>query len=414
MTRLNSSGQTADSTAASQWLLSSVAVMLLSIAGHANVTLKPLVISTYVSFLGITRSGAGFIVGIEAAATALTIALVVSVLDRLGRRRTLIVAAVLMVVGNSLSALAHSINEIAATRLIAGIGHGAAQAVCAAAIATFVGAERVSALVAVTVAIAGMGLMLLIPWMQGSLGSPPLFFAMAALVVLPLVFMRWLPMRPSEGVRHIDTAAGTAQRRVLIAISLAAASFFYLSVGSFWPYATEFGKLAGLTYQKASGAAAVAHLAAVVGSVVVMLFGKHIPKQVGVTTSIVGAIAAQALLLSDSDDPGIFMLACVGFMFCWGVFYPLFMGFLSELDRSGRANGYFYTLAMVAFAVGPTMGGAVIALGDHPDGRLTNLLWMSLLCQIPALAVVFAMSTHDRRTRSAALEREEAMSKCSA
>lgn len=406
--------RSSESLAASRWLLSSLAVMVLSIAGHANVTLKPLIISTYVSFLGITRSGAGFIVGVEAAATALTIALVVSVLDRLGRRRTLLVAAVLIVVGNSLSALAHSIYEIAGSRVIAGIGHGAAQAVCAAAIATFIGAERVSALVAVTVAIAGMGLMFLIPSLQGSLGAAPLFLAMAALVAMPLAMLRWIPISLSEGVQQIEAVGGTTERRVLIVISLAAAAFFYLSVGSFWPYATEFGKLAGLTYQKASGAAAVAHLAAVVGSVVVMLFGKHISKSVGVSAAIVGAIASQALLLSRSEDPSVFMLACVGFMFCWGVFYPLFMGFLSELDRSGRANGYFYTLAMVAFAVGPTMGGAVIALGGQPDGNLTNLLWMSLLCQIPALAVVFAMSTHHRRTREAGHQRRGEMSKCSA
>lgn len=411
---LHSAMKSSDSLAASRWLLSSLAVMVLSIAGHANVTLKPLIISTYVSFLGITRSGAGFIVGIEAAATALTIALVVSVLDRLGRRRTLLVAAVLIVVGNLLSALAHSVYEVAATRMIAGIGHGAAQAVCAAAIATFIGAERVSALVAVTVAIAGMGLMFLIPSLQGSLGAPPLFIAMAALVVLPMALMRWLPTRPAEGARQIDAVSMTAQRRMLIAVSLAAAACFYLSVGSFWPYATEFGKLAGLTYQKASGAAAVAHLAAVVGSVIVMLFGKHISKSVGVAAAILGAIASQALLLSRSDDPTIFLLACVGFMFCWGVFYPLFMGFLSELDRSGRANGYFYTLAMVAFAVGPTVGGAVIAIGGQPDGRLTNLLWMSLLCQIPALAVVLAMSTHNRHTRETEHARQEALSKCSA
>src|SRR5690606_4043086 len=109
MTRLHGALQSSDSMTASRWLLGSVAVMLLSIAGHANVTLKPLIISTYVSFLGITRSGAGFIVGIEAASTALTIALVVSVLDRLGRRRTLIVAAILMVIGNSLSAMAQSV-----------------------------------------------------------------------------------------------------------------------------------------------------------------------------------------------------------------------------------------------------------------------------------------------------------------
>lgn len=414
MTRLHTAMKSSESPASSNWLLSSLAVMVLSIAGHANVTLKPLIISTYVSFLGITRSGAGYIVGVEAAATALTIALVVSVLDRLGRRRTLIVAAVLIVVGNTLSALAHSIYEIAATRLIAGVGHGAAQAVCAAAIATFLGAERVSALVAVTVAIAGMGLMFLIPSLQGSMGAAPLFIAMAALVALPMAMLRWIPVRPADGVRQIDAANGTARRRVLIAVSLTAAAFFYLSVGAFWPYATEFGQLTGLTYQKASGAAAVAHLAAVVGSVIVMLFGRHIAKSVGVAAAILGAIAAQALLLSRSEDPNTFMLACVGFMFCWGVFYPLFMGFLSELDRSGRANGYFYTLAMVAFAVGPTLGGAVIALGSQPDGNLTNLLWMSLLCQVPALAVVYAMSAHHRRAREAELERQGAMGKCSA
>ncbi|MBI1199000.1 MAG: MFS transporter [Phenylobacterium sp.] len=377
------------------FVLGALAVMALSVASHANVTLKPLLISTYVTFLGVGRSGAGYIVGAEATATALAIVTVVSLLHRLGRRRTLFVAAFLIVLGNLLSMLAHTPYEIAAARAVAGVGHGAAQAVCAAVIAGFVSAERVSALVSVTVALAGMGLMFAVPAAQGAVGAWPLFASMAGLMALPLAMLRWIPGAGAAAPARTAAAARIA-RPGLVALSLGAAFFFYLSVGSFWPYATEFGMQSGLAYPAASAAAALAYLAAVVGSTGVMVLGHRIPKSFGVGGAILGAMASLGLLQGGGGTQAVFMAACVGFMFCWGVFYPLFMGFLSELDRSGRANGYFFTLAMASFALGPTLGGAVIDLAGGAHGDLSNLLWMSLVCQLPALGIVYAMSAFRR------------------
>lgn len=375
--------------------MGALAVMVLSVASHANVTLKPLLISTYVAFLGVGRSGAGYIVGAEATATALTIVTVATLLHRLGRRRTLFVATFLIVIGNLLSTLAHTPYEIAAARAVTGIGHGAAQAVCAAVIAGFVSAERMSALVSVTVALAGMGLMFAVPAAQGMVGAWPIFAGMAALIALPLAMLRWIPGAGATAPARTAAAAPIAHPG-LVALSLGAAFFFYLSVGSFWPYATEFGMQSGLTYPAASAAAALAHLAAVVGSASVMLLGDRIPKSFGVGGAILGALGSLGLLQGGGGTQAVFMAACVGFMFCWGVFYPLFMGFLSQLDRSGRANGYFFTLAMASFALGPTLGGAVIDLGGGHKGGLSNLLWMSLVCQLPALGIVYAMSVFRR------------------
>jgi len=368
-------------------LLAALAVMVLSIAGNANVTLKPLIISSYVSFLGFDRSSSGLLVSCEAAATGLSIAIAVNLLDRVGQSRMLLGAATLVVLGNLLTILAPGHIAVGAARIVAGTGHGATVAVCAAAVARFAGAERISAFVAAAVGIAGTGLMLTIPVLQGAYGAWPLFAAMALLIVAAMPVWRWLP-RPSGTVAGNARTAMPPNRGAAIWISLAAAAGFYLGVGGFWPYAAEYGRLAGLSYQQASQAAGLAYMAAVAGSACVMVLGRHVARSPGMAVSILGAVGAQAVLLMRSHDPLAFRIACTAFMFFWGIFYPLLMGFLSELDRSGRANGYFATLATAAFAIGPALGGLVIGLGRHAGGDLTNLLWVSMASQTAALIIV--------------------------
>lgn len=371
--------------------LGAMAVIALAIASQSDVSLKPLMTSTYVTFLGFSRSIAGFIIAAEATAGAITVAVVVSLLHRLRSGRTVVLSAALVVLGNALSCLTDAPYPIAGARILAGVGHGAMAAVCAAAVATFARAERVSALVSVSVALLGTGLMIGIPLAQGVAGSMPLFIVMAVLVIPPLVMLRWIPRNDGKTASLAAGPVSADRPRTLVIAALVSGTFFYFSVGSFWPYAAEFGKLAGLSYQEASLGIAGATVAAIAGSMSVMFASARFPKWLGLGGAVIGAMVAQALL-AGGREPWLYNAACIGFMFCWGVFYPLFLGILSELDRTGRANGYFFTLAAAATAVAPALAGLVIGIGAGPGGNLNNLLWMSISCLIPALGVVVALA----------------------
>jgi predicted MFS family arabinose efflux permease len=369
-------------------------LLLAFIAANANLNLKPILISSYVGFLKLSPSFAGYIVGIEAGISAIVMALAAMLLMKVGAQRMYLLAAGLIVGGNLLSLAAHSFISLALARFIAGIGHGAASAVCAAAIATFASPARISAAVAIVVSIAAMGLMFVIPWMQSLAGIDPLFLAMALLVVPPLLLLYWFPRMSPEANDLQRSSSDSLPFGAVILISMISVGAFYVSVGSFWPFVGEIGKSAGLDYRHASDVAAIAYIAAMAGALAAAFLAEYLRRQILTAASIIGALATQIVLLESPENATVFAACTIAYMFFWGLLYPVFMGFSSEVDPSGRMNGYIGMLATIGIAVGPTLGGAVVGLGATPLEGLHNLLWMSGAFLTLSLLLVYAMQRH--------------------
>jgi len=376
------------------------ALILTALAGNASVSLKPILIGSYVEFLKYSASTAGYMVSAEASAMSLSTAVTAMNVDRWGRKQWTFTALVIIVAGNVLSLFVRSPAALAMARALAGIGHGMALAVTAACIASFSQPDRTAGIVTVGVSALGIVLIFLVPWAQAEIGIQPLFGLMALVAFPSLLLLRRMPMgHVNGGVQELATPRLTdlmGERNVVI--TLAAVAFFYLSVGSFWPFAEQVGRAAGLTYAASSRVIAFAEFASVLGALVAIWLGDRFGRLLPIGCSLTLAVAGLAGLLLVPDQPVVFSVAAIVYMFAWASMYPFLLGFASQLDPSGRVNGLVFSLSLIGLAVGPGVGSTIIMIGSV-DGRsnIANLIWMSVFCLVASFAVLYAIRREGQR-----------------
>lgn len=373
------------------------AVIFIALAGNASVSLKPILIGSYVEFLKYSAANAGYTLAAEATAMSLGTALAALFVGRWNRRRMVIVALIMIALGNLLSIFTHSMAALAVIRAFTGLGHGVALAVAAASIACFRQPDRMAGVVTVAVSALGMSLMFFVPWAQHSERIAPLFWTMGSMVLPPLLFLGAIPQGLKSAHRSLEFEPGykkeaSAGPSPIIVITLIAVGFFYISVGSFWPFAEQLGRNAGLSYEDASRVTAFAAMAAIFGALTAIALGDRFGRMLPIGGSISVAIAGLSLLLSFPKDPTIFSVVVIAYMFCWATLYPFLLGFASQLDPSGRVNGLVFSLSLIGLAIGPGLASAVISIGMPAGGsNLTNLVWMSVICLLPSFALVYAI-----------------------
>jgi predicted MFS family arabinose efflux permease len=382
------------------------AVIFTALAANANVSLKPILIGSYVEFLKFSASSAGYVLAAEATATSVGTALAALCVNRFSRRHLAIAALAIIAIGNLLSFNVGDIAVLAAVRAFTGLGHGIALAVTAASIANFKQPDRMAGVVTVSVSLFGMCLMLFIPWAQSFVGIQPLFLVMAGLIIPSFLLLSWIPAKVGSMI-VLDSSSGSGQANShphshrhsearLIWITLVAAGFFYVSVGSFWPFTEQLGRAAGLDYQGATKVTAFAAMAAVLGALTAIALGNRFGRSIPIGFSISASIAGLVLLLRFPHSPFVFSTVAVVYMFCWATLYPFLLGFASQLDPRGRVNAFVFSLSLIGLAVGPGLASGVMAIGV-PDGgsNLTNLVWMSALCLLPSFALLYAVRKHE-------------------
>lgn len=359
------------------------AVCSAAIIVNADVALKPLLLASYMEFWNYGAQHAAYLIAIEASATAGATALTAAFVARVDRRRTMLLALLVIALANGLSLAVSSFVTLAGARALAGLGHGAGLAIVAASIATFRQPDRAAGAMTMAASVAGTIMMFVIPLAQAAFGAKPIFWVMAALALPPLLFLRALPVR-GDDARNVSAPQASLLRPIVL-LSLLVAAFFYLSVGAFGPFSAQLGRDAGLTYQQSGQVLGFAGVASLLGAVIAVVVGDRFGRAAPVLLSVLGASSALVALLIFPQSPLAYLFSVPAFFFCWASVYPYLMGFASLLDPSGRVNGLFFTLSLIGFAAGPAIGGLLTSLSADTRQGLSYVVIFSLVCLIPAL-----------------------------
>lgn len=346
------------------------AVVLVAMAGNANVSFKPILIASYVEFLHYSASTAGYLLSVEATATSVGTALGALFGRRFARPRLLVTALAAIVLGNLLSLEVRGFVPLAAVRAGTGLGHGIGLALTAAFIADFAQPDRAAGIVTVGVGVLAVSGIYFITWAQQYLGLPPLFLTMLGFALLPLLLLRRIPrMRAVDGTMP-TAAAAQAPRPAIVWMTLVAVAFFYLSVGSFWPFAAQLGRYAGLSYQGAAHVVLMAAAAGMLGGLTAIVVGDRLGRVLPISLSMAAALVGLLVLWAFPTRASVFAPVVIIYIFSWATMYPFMLGFASELDPTGRVNGLIFSLSLVGLAIGPGLGSAVITLGATRSSRL--------------------------------------------
>jgi predicted MFS family arabinose efflux permease len=353
-------------------------------AGAANLTL-PLWLGATVEGLGASERAVALVASGELGCLALAALVAAPRLGRVSRRALAVAGLAGVALGNAGAALAPSLAVLAAARALAGLGAGVAMAAMNATAAGTALPERTYALVFVLGGAGCAGLMLAMPLWSEPYGTAGAFGVLLAgtLAVAPLA--AWMPPHPPAP--EDGNAPDGFPRGAAVVAALAASLLVTIGLDALWPFAERIGRRAGMS------AEAIGALLAATSLVVlaVAAFASWLGVRVGRAAPLAAGFAvfsAAALALGHARSPAVFapavLLLGAGFFFT----QPFMMGAIATLDRQGRVNAAAGALMTVGAAVGPAVGGVVVADGAG-YGRLG---WLAAGCGLGTLALIGAVA----------------------
>ncbi len=340
----------------------------------------PLLVGAVIDGLGLDARQAGLLGSVEIGAMAVASLLLAPRVGVIPRRAVAISSAAVVTGAHLLSAIPDEIALLLSLRLLAGLGEGCIYAIANAVIASSVDPDRLYARVTLVGALAVAALFLAIPYAielwahRGAFGS----LAAVALFCVPLLF--WLP-RSRAGVVRIEHRDGVLLRGSSLAVL---ASAFVLSVGegAIWAFVERIGGHVGLSIDEVGVVLAITTVAGVSGAGLAAWLGTRFGRTIPLTFGM-AAIGAASMVLAYAGSPAAYVGAELAYNTAYLFVAPFLLGTAAAVDEQGRVAAATGGMVLVGGALGPAVGGALVAWGSYPP-----LGWLVLACGALAISLI--------------------------
>lgn len=378
--------------------LTYLSIVLLGLAGHASMGIKPVLLGSYVNYLGFSPEQAGYVLSSEMTATAISTLGIALKIKYWNRLIVALAAISTILIGNLLSLLATDVVGLSAIRFITGVGHGAAIATMVAAIAGTSQPERLSGLYTISAMACASVFAFTIPQFQEAIGINGLYLIMGLIVLPCMLFIKFFPRyapKTNDNAEKTQNPTGDIDYK-LVGLSLFACAFYYIGVGGFWPYAEQIGRAVGLSYKAAIEVVGYATIASIFGAITAVVLGSRLGRLLPLAFCLVMQTLVLIGLILFPESHSMYFLATLIYMYCWLMFFPYLLGFMSRLDTYGRANGLLIAINAMGYAVGPAIAAYLTSLGSGQSGdNIDNVIWLGIFCFIPSFLILAAVKKYE-------------------
>ena len=335
--------------------------------GPAAIILMPLIVGGLVDSYGFSEQQAGAIATAEGIGLVLGLLTAAFWVRSVNWRIALLAGLAVYAALNFGSSLIEGYTGILALRFLSGFVGGGVFAIIVAALGDNREPDR-----AFGIAQAVQGLVMGVlfagaPVLMAASGINTLFYLMAGLAVVTMVF---LPRFPRRGVSNygtefpekVDPSSGPVP--IAMYFGLFGGFVYYLAVFGFWGFIERMGMQAGLEDSTVGYALGISQLAAIFGALLAagaaQRFGRFLPLliallgQLWVLWVLVGQFSSWSFYVGACAYQGLYVMATS---------YQL--GVIAQLDSKGKFIVVMTALQGLGAALGPSIAAALINDGDY-------------------------------------------------
>jgi predicted MFS family arabinose efflux permease len=345
----------------------------MALVGYAVMVGLPVISSSWVNNLGFNEQQVGYVASADLFGLAIGAVLSYFVVARFDRRYLAIAAAAVAIAGNLLCIYYQTYEVTLALRLMTGIGAGVYTGI---AVATIGGHSRPAFAFGVELfafAFSQAAELKFLPY----LSIEGMYFALAATFMVGLLFIGWLPRRPSDAaldvevdVEESDGDHHVEHRHVpgyVPWLVLTAVVFTYINIGGYWAYI----ELA--TADSAASPDWVADMLVYTSffSLIGCLFAVLLSNRYGLARPLLVTLIFQAsivLMLVFGITNNTVAFSMFAFNFCW-IFVDIYQSAtIANVDRSGRYVALLPAAQGLGNGIGPAMAATTLSWGLGYNG----------------------------------------------
>jgi len=374
-----------------------IAAICLGCVGVFAIMSAPILVEVLVARAGMEGAVAARITGVEALGTALGPVLALFWMQRVPWRFAAMSALLVVIGGNLFSSFQTDNSTLMAVRFLVGLlGEGPAFALAMAIVGGTAQKDRNFAYMIAAQVILGVGFFLALP-MPRSAGVPGVLLPLAALGLIALASVPWIPAPGGAQAQHKAAGAGPVWPAVA---ALGVMLVWCAGLGAVWFFVKLIGvqvtcagceeaarEQAAVAVGQALGlSTAVAVIGALAAAALADRFGRILPVTIALAVQF-----TMVLLLRGEMPWWQFALTAATFQVFWNMTGPYMMGTVALNDASGKVSLLIPTAQIGGFFLGP----AIVSLFIGQSG-LTAVNMVSATCILLALVLFLPVA---RRVR---------------
>ncbi|WP_414902242.1 MFS transporter [Sphingomonas flavalba] len=339
-----------------------IGVMSASTSGQLTQITLPFMVGALITGLNLNEQQAGLLCSAELITVALVSFAVAPLMGAWPRRTVAIIGAAIAILAHGFSATLVDLPSIVAARMVAGFGAGLMLAAGNASIANSPNPDRLSSLLLISVGLAQLVSLSLLPLIIPKWQHSGIFAYQAMLIALLVPLVMLLPQRRADSTDPAGTRPVPAKLPIGPTLAIVTAiALFSARETALWAFTEQIGLRSGLTKAQigvilgATGVLALsgAGAAAIIGT----RFSRMKPLMIGLVFN-----AVLAFWISQTSNATVFAIVEVVYHAFLFFTAPYLFGLAAELDPSGRIVASAGGALLFGGSLGPVIGGYLIAI----------------------------------------------------
>ncbi|MDP9535812.1 MFS transporter [Pseudomonas protegens] len=359
------------------------AIVLFAAITPAVLLMAPAIAAQLASQWHLSPTQIGDLFSAELGAMSLATLPAIWWLKHIDWRRAALCSAVLFIVANLLSMLAHDYSLLLMARFGSALAGGSLMIICLASAAASPSPSRAYGFWVMGQLVLGAVGLSLLPMLFQRFGLGACYLILALLMTLCLPLARCFPTGAAHAHPASDAPKAPAISWLKASLGILGILTFYISLSGVWTFIGAIGSQSGLSAQTNGDILAIATLMGIVGALCATLFGDRLPRSALLLLGY-GLMAGSVLALLGQPQLARFALAALVFKFTWTFILPLILARMAEMDRSGRLMNASNLVISAGLAVGPTLAGRLI----ESSGGFQGLLLGGAVITLLSLALV--------------------------
>jgi predicted MFS family arabinose efflux permease len=364
-----------------------VALSIGLIAAWFGGELLPLTMGVLTDGFKFSLEDAGVLLSAEMAGMAALSLLISPFVGKIDLRKMAFIGALVVISGQSMTAMATGYVPVGASRFITGAGAGILTAVLFAAVARTREPERLMGLMNVVFALLTSLFLVLLPYVISGFGPRAYFWALASLALCTCWVFTWLPKSSADEEEKNKESPSVSVPVVCLVVCSSAALFSGQAL--IWSFSERIGVTLGLSMEQIGWILGGGGLTGLVGAALPTWLGRKYGRILPLVFSLLG-IGASFIGITYASEPVLYAVSMLGYGFFFGFNMPYAMGIIAAVDPLGRMSALFGGLAPFCSALLPAIGGYLVTAYSYQMIGLVCLGSTVVAC-LPLVALAMGL-----------------------
>jgi predicted MFS family arabinose efflux permease len=339
----------------------------IAMAGLSYINFLPGVVNALAGGIGFSEVDAGQIVAANGYGGLVGSTVAIFLVRGIRWPPAMLLCLTLLALMDSASVWVDDYSIMLGWRFFAGVSGGLSLGIAFSVLARLDNPDRAfGALLFVQFSIGSL-VMYLLPWLEQRLDAFAVFYVMATITVLGVVFMLCLPAlalnngsscrtQPSSGV----SKSWPYQAAFLL---LSAILAYQIAASAIWAYVGLIGLRAGIDSENVNIYIATTGLSGLLGALLPLVSHRRFGR---LKWLIAGALCSfiAALLLHFSKQPLLYVIAMTLLFFSWPAVQSYLFAVTATMDSSGRLSTIAAVISAVGLATGPLLAASLLDQGN--------------------------------------------------